>query len=108
MKAEQTQAKVDELKTLFAQLQEKESAQIKGRYGVNLSEIIEQILAAIKSLDIGNLAGEGLHALIHFLIDTVLPKLKETSPLWAKLAIDHIVIPLLKKLDEGFHPPTPA
>lgn len=107
MNAEQTQAKVDELQTLFAQLQEKEAAQIKGRYGSGLSELIDKILEKAKELFASGVLGEGMHAAIHFAID-MLKKVAETAPLWQKVLISAFLIPLLESIDKRWHPePTP-
>lgn len=99
-----TQNKIDELKNLFEQIQQAEAAQASGRYGSDLSALIDKLIALVKSLNLTSLGGEGLHMLLHLAIDTILPRLRETLPLWGKLAIDHIIIPLLKKLDEQYHP----
>ena len=75
-----------------------------GRIGSDLSNILEKLAEWVKTLDLGTYAQEGLHALLHFAVDVLIPKLKEYTPTYGDLVIDAIIIPLLKKIDEQWHP----
>jgi hypothetical protein len=104
--ADQTQAKLADLNTLFIQLQDKESAQVKGTYGSDLSVLIDKILEKAKELFSSGVLGEGMHAAIHFAID-MLTKASATMPVWQKVLITAFVIPLLESIDKRWHPDTP-
>ena len=76
------------------------------RKGSDLSDIFAQLKAWADALDLSGYTMEVLHAMLHFVVDTLLPKLKEYTPIYGDMIIDGVVIPLLKKIDERWHPAT--
>lgn len=99
--------KIDEIAELFSKIQHAESqaaATPGGPYGSDLSELIKRLKEKLAELGIQSMATEGIHMALHYAIETFLPKLAESAPLWQKIGINHFIIPLLTTLDKRFHP----
>jgi hypothetical protein len=72
--------------------------------GSDLSELIRKLSEWVKSLELGDYGKDGIHVVLHFVMETIVPRIKDWGPTYVDLAMDLIVLPLLKKLDEQFHP----
>lgn len=92
---QQAQAKCQELSALLA----------PQAMGSDLSVLVDKIVAWINSLDLGSYGRDGVHLILHLLMEVVIPKLVEIGPTSTDMILTMIVLPLLKKIDEDyFHP----
>jgi hypothetical protein len=99
--------KIAEVKPLLDQLDDKQKVTAGGPYGSDLSVLIDKIFAWLKTLDINAFSPESQKAMLGFLINTVLPKVKDYTPTIADLAIDVLTM-FLKQWHDGIVIPTPT
>jgi|GEM_PF-3366752 len=99
--------KIAEVKPLLDQLDDKQKVSAGGPYGSDLSVLIDKVIAWVKTLDINAFSPESKKAMLGFLINTVLPKVKDYTPTVADLGID-LLIMFLRQWHDSIVVPTPA
>lgn len=104
----QAQATIDEGKRLLAEVERTDAPKIKtGPYGSDLSVAVRALIEWIKT----QLAAQGDNqikkAVLHFLHETALPKLKDYTPMIGDVMID-LLIMAVKGWCDSIPEPTPA
>jgi hypothetical protein len=76
------------------------------RVGSDASEWAEYLLKEIQkmlgSVDVVALGKEGVHVILHYVLDTLIPKFTATAPAYVAVLFTTVVVPLLKKIDEAY------
>lgn len=72
-------------------------------YGSDLSNLLDKVKEWIDKLELKGMAIEGLHALYHFVVDELVPKLLEKTPTHVDIII-MMLVSFFKKLHDAYFP----
>jgi hypothetical protein len=72
--------------------------------GSDLSVLIDKLVAWAQTVEFSQIGREAAHVVLHFVMDELYPRALEWGPTWLDMVLSLVVLPLLKKWDESFHP----
>jgi len=76
----------------------------EGLEGIDPEKLIEKLKQLIERLDLNGAAIASLHALYHYVVDELVPKLLEITPNYIDAIITGILLPFLKKIHDAYFP----
>lgn len=104
--SKQAQIAIGEGEQLLAQLDKQPATTKGGPYGSDVSVLLDKLWAWIKTA-LANQTGGAQKAVLHFIHETALPKLKDYTPMMGDVMID-LLIMAVKGWCDSIPEPTPA